>query len=171
MLPGLALRAAASGTVKKNRELTVTGPYAYTRNPLYLARCSSPPALPWRCSAGPWRWLLAVGFAAHLYSGHRFGGAISARALSRASTTIAEACRASFRASRPLNSTGRAACTLSRLQLPAMRPAASRSPFTSSTASTMLHIGAALLYLSLLFLRPALERSSCIGPVSAFVRR
>jgi hypothetical protein len=35
-LPGLALRAAASGTVKKNRELTVTGPYAYTRNPLYL---------------------------------------------------------------------------------------------------------------------------------------
>jgi len=36
VLPGLALRAAASGTVKKNRELTVTGPYAYTRNPLYL---------------------------------------------------------------------------------------------------------------------------------------
>jgi hypothetical protein len=36
VLPGLALRAAASGTVKKNRELAVTGPYAYTRNPLYL---------------------------------------------------------------------------------------------------------------------------------------
>lgn len=36
VLPGLALRAAASGTVKKNRELTVSGPYAYTRNPLYL---------------------------------------------------------------------------------------------------------------------------------------
>jgi protein-S-isoprenylcysteine O-methyltransferase Ste14 len=36
VVPGLALRAAASGTVKKNRELTVTGPYAYTRNPLYL---------------------------------------------------------------------------------------------------------------------------------------
>jgi protein-S-isoprenylcysteine O-methyltransferase Ste14 len=34
--PGLALRAYASGYVKKNRELTVTGPYAYTRNPLYL---------------------------------------------------------------------------------------------------------------------------------------
>ena len=32
----LALRVAASGTVKKNHELTVTGPYAYTRNPLYL---------------------------------------------------------------------------------------------------------------------------------------
>ena len=36
VLPGLMLRAAASGTVKKNRELAVTGPYAYTRNPLYL---------------------------------------------------------------------------------------------------------------------------------------
>jgi hypothetical protein len=30
------LRGYASGYVKKNAELTVTGPYAYTRNPLYL---------------------------------------------------------------------------------------------------------------------------------------
>jgi protein-S-isoprenylcysteine O-methyltransferase Ste14 len=36
VLPGIALRAYASGYVTKNRELTVTGPYAYTRNPLYL---------------------------------------------------------------------------------------------------------------------------------------
>jgi protein-S-isoprenylcysteine O-methyltransferase Ste14 len=36
VVPGLGLRAYASGTVKKNRELTVTGPYAHTRNPLYL---------------------------------------------------------------------------------------------------------------------------------------
>jgi len=36
VVPGLALRAIASGYVKKNAELTVTGPYAYTRNPLYL---------------------------------------------------------------------------------------------------------------------------------------
>lgn len=34
--PGLALRGYASGYVKKNRELTQTGPYAHTRNPLYL---------------------------------------------------------------------------------------------------------------------------------------
>ena len=34
--PGVWLRAYASGYVKKNRELTVTGPYAHTRNPLYL---------------------------------------------------------------------------------------------------------------------------------------
>jgi len=36
VLPGLWLRGYAAGYVKKNRELTVTGPYAYTRNPLYL---------------------------------------------------------------------------------------------------------------------------------------
>jgi protein-S-isoprenylcysteine O-methyltransferase Ste14 len=34
--PGLLLRAYASGYVEKNDALTVTGPYAYTRNPLYL---------------------------------------------------------------------------------------------------------------------------------------
>jgi protein-S-isoprenylcysteine O-methyltransferase Ste14 len=35
-VPGLALRAYASGYVTKNTDLTTTGPYAYTRNPLYL---------------------------------------------------------------------------------------------------------------------------------------
>src|ERR1700729_3946230 len=36
VLPGLWLRGYAAGYVKKNRELTMSGPYAYTRNPLYL---------------------------------------------------------------------------------------------------------------------------------------
>ncbi len=36
VLPGLWMRAYASGYVKKNQELTTTGPYAHVRNPLYL---------------------------------------------------------------------------------------------------------------------------------------
>jgi protein-S-isoprenylcysteine O-methyltransferase Ste14 len=36
VVPGVLLRGYASGYVKKNAELTMTGPYAYTRNPLYL---------------------------------------------------------------------------------------------------------------------------------------
>jgi protein-S-isoprenylcysteine O-methyltransferase Ste14 len=33
---GIFIRTVASGQVKKNRELTMTGPYGYVRNPLYL---------------------------------------------------------------------------------------------------------------------------------------
>jgi len=35
-LVGLGIRAWASGCLKKNEELATSGPYAYTRNPLYL---------------------------------------------------------------------------------------------------------------------------------------
>ena len=33
---GLAVRAVASGHLRKNAEVTTSGPYAYLRNPLYL---------------------------------------------------------------------------------------------------------------------------------------
>ena len=36
IVPGLLIRALASGHVRKNEELATSGPYAYTRNPLYL---------------------------------------------------------------------------------------------------------------------------------------
>jgi protein-S-isoprenylcysteine O-methyltransferase Ste14 len=35
-LPGLLLRAWATGHLRKNDALAITGPYAYTRNPLYF---------------------------------------------------------------------------------------------------------------------------------------
>jgi len=36
IVPGLMVRALASGYVQKNEQLATSGPYAYTRNPLYL---------------------------------------------------------------------------------------------------------------------------------------
>jgi len=36
VIPGLLIRAIASGHVQKNELLATSGPYAYTRNPLYL---------------------------------------------------------------------------------------------------------------------------------------
>jgi protein-S-isoprenylcysteine O-methyltransferase Ste14 len=36
LLIGLLVRALASGHVTKNEQLTTSGPYAYTRNPLYF---------------------------------------------------------------------------------------------------------------------------------------
>jgi protein-S-isoprenylcysteine O-methyltransferase Ste14 len=63
VVPGAALRAYASGYVKKNRELTQTGPYAHTRNPLYLG--SMLMAAGFVVALGSWAFavVVAAGFA------------------------------------------------------------------------------------------------------------
>ena len=52
VLAGLWLRGYAAGYVKKNAELTQTGPYAYTRNPLYLGSMLIAFGFAW--AAGSW---------------------------------------------------------------------------------------------------------------------
>jgi protein-S-isoprenylcysteine O-methyltransferase Ste14 len=57
VIPGVWLRGYAAGYVKKNAELTRTGPYAYTRNPLYLGSMSI--AFGFAVAAGRW-WLVVL---------------------------------------------------------------------------------------------------------------
>jgi protein-S-isoprenylcysteine O-methyltransferase Ste14 len=58
-LLGLSLRAWAAGHIQKNSALATSGPYAYTRNPLYLG--SFLVGLGFTISSG--RWLLGLLFA------------------------------------------------------------------------------------------------------------
>jgi protein-S-isoprenylcysteine O-methyltransferase Ste14 len=55
---GLTVRAFASGHLRKNEELATTGPYAYTRNPLYLGSLLL--AGGFLIAAGSWRITLAA---------------------------------------------------------------------------------------------------------------
>ncbi|MGH9500887.1 MAG: methyltransferase family protein [Terriglobales bacterium] len=57
VIPGLLIRALASGHVQKNERLAMTGPYAYTRNPLYLG--SFIMALGFVFAARSW-WIVAI---------------------------------------------------------------------------------------------------------------
>jgi len=57
---GLAIRAWASGHIRKNAQLATSGPYAFTRNPLYFG--SFLLGLGFTIASG--RWLLALLFAA-----------------------------------------------------------------------------------------------------------
>ncbi len=52
LLPGLVLRGLASGHVQKDKQLTTSGPYAYTRNPLYLGSLMLAAGLPSRRAVG-----------------------------------------------------------------------------------------------------------------------
>ena len=61
-LCGLALRAWAAGHIRKNDRLATSGPYAFTRNPLYLG--SFIMGLGFTLAAGHWWWLLGGMFVA-----------------------------------------------------------------------------------------------------------
>ncbi len=62
VIPGLWLRAYASGYVKKNEELTTTGPYAHTRNPLYLGSMMFAAGFAVALMSWPMALVLAIGF-------------------------------------------------------------------------------------------------------------
>jgi len=58
-LIGLLIRAWASGHIRKNAELAISGPYAYTRNPLYFGSF----LLGLGFTIGSGRWQLGILFA------------------------------------------------------------------------------------------------------------
>ncbi|MGO9339624.1 MAG: methyltransferase family protein [Terracidiphilus sp.] len=142
VLPGLWLRGYAAGYVKKNRELTMTGPYAYTRNPLYLGSMMMAAGFAVALLSWPVAVLLAAGFAVIyipvIASEERF-----------------------LRATFPGFD---AYCRRVPRLLPRLTPASQAGDQAGSGGFSMAlylrhreynaGIGAALLYLSLLFLRP-----------------
>ena len=146
VVPGLWLRGYASGYVKKNRELTQTGPYAHTRNPLYLGSI-----------------LIAAGFAVALLS-WPVAGMLAAMFLIIYVPVIAS----EERFLRSTFSDFDAYCRKVPRLIPRLTPsspAVGQTEVSTGKFSLDLYlrhreynaaIGAALLYLSLLFLRPAL---------------
>ena len=141
VLPGLWLRGYAAGYVKKNRELTQTGPYAHTRNPLYLGSMLIAAGFAVALLSWPVALVLALGFAAIyvpvIASEERF-------------------LRATFPGFE-------AYCRRVPRLIPRFTPAKGGDGSGAFSFSLYLKhreynagIGAALLYLSLLLLRPAL---------------
>jgi protein-S-isoprenylcysteine O-methyltransferase Ste14 len=145
VLPGLWLHGYAAGYVKKNRELTVTGPYAHTRNPLYLGSILIAGGFALALLSWPVALVLGIGFAVIyipvIASEERF-------------------LRATFPGFDAYCQ--RVPRLIPRL-LPAHSPREDTAPGAFSWALYLKHreynagIGAALLYLSLLFLRPGLS--------------
>jgi protein-S-isoprenylcysteine O-methyltransferase Ste14 len=155
VLPGLALRAAASGTVKKNRELAMSGPYAYTRNPLYLGSMLMAAGFAVALLSWPLAVLLAAGFAL-IYIPVI---AAEEKFLRDAFPDFGEYCRRVPRLI-PLVTPAK---VQSGQPVPGDVRSAGASGGSFSFALYFKHheynaaIGAALLYLSLLYLRPVLE--------------
>jgi protein-S-isoprenylcysteine O-methyltransferase Ste14 len=155
VLPGIALRAIASGTVKKNRELTVTGPYAYTRNPLYLGSMLIAAGFALAALSWPLALLLAFGFAIIyipvIASEEKF--------LRSAFPEFDSYCRGVPRLIPRLTPAKLAAVQ----DLPVSQPVTPDTTHAFSFALYLQHreynaaLGAVLLYLSLLLLHPVLQ--------------
>lgn len=144
VLPGLWLRSYAAGYVKKNRELTTTGPYAFVRNPLYLGSI-----------------LIAAGFAVALLS---WPVAVALAVMFVAIYVPVIASEERFlRATFPGFD---AYCRQVPRLIPRLTPARTRPGADKGRFVLALYLkhreynallGASLLYLGLLFLRPAVH--------------
>jgi len=151
VLPGLWLRGYAAGYVKKNQELTTTGPYAHLRNPLYLGSI-----------------LIAAGFAVALLS---WPVAIALTVMFVAIYVPVIASEERFlRATFP---TFEAYCRRVPRLIPRLTPARSENQGDPGRFKFALYrkhreynalLGAMLLYLSLVFLRPVLNALIRVRP-------
>lgn len=68
-LVGLLIRAWAAGHIRKNAELAVSGPYAYTRNPLYLGSLVMGLGFTVAAAGTWWLFVLFAGLFAALFLG------------------------------------------------------------------------------------------------------
>jgi len=156
VVPGLWLRGYAAGYVKKNRELTQTGPYAYTRNPLYLGSILIAAGFAVALSS----WTVAIALAVMFLLIYVPVIASEERFLRSTFPEFDGYCRRVPRLIPRLSA--------AEVLAPLPRPGGGQSEVadvTSGNFSFALYlrhreynsaIGATLLYLSLLFLRPAL---------------
>jgi protein-S-isoprenylcysteine O-methyltransferase Ste14 len=153
VLPGLWLRGYAAGYVKKNRELTRTGPYAYTRNPLYLGSI----LIAGGFAVALMSWVVAAALAVMFLLIYVPVIASEERFLRATFSEFDPYCRRVPRLIPRL--------TPARVPVAPLLPGSGPSEAISGNFSFALYlrhreynsaIGATLLYLSLLFLRPAL---------------
>jgi protein-S-isoprenylcysteine O-methyltransferase Ste14 len=139
VVPGIWLRGYAAGYVKKNRELTQTGPYAFTRNPLYLGSILIAAGF----AVALLNWIVAAALAFMFFVIYVPVIASEERFLRATFPDFDDYCR-----------------RVPRL-LPRLTPAQSNVPSGSFSMALYLRhreynavLGAAFLYLCLLFLRP-----------------
>jgi len=153
VLPGLWLRGYAAGYVKKNRELTQTGPYAYTRNPLYLGSILIAAGF----AVALLSWVMAAALAAMFLLIYVPVIASEERFLRRTFPQFDAYCRRVPRLI-PRLAPARASAVLTRSR----EDSSEAGSGNFSLALYLRHreynsaIGTTLLYLSLLFLRPGL---------------